>query len=322
MEEPKYQILKLILKYKKTNIISINLLLITILMVVMFVIPKQYTAQVSILPAAANFSQGLASKLGGLGKIAGLDFNITSGQSQEMFMGILTSTLLLEKVAFYDYEFQHSDHEAKMNLVTFFKIKGKSEREIKEKVLKKIREDVISMSLDNENDILYLSTTTPNPFLSAQVANRMCTILNDIVKQEVQKEFRLKLAYLNKRIAEIQDSLKIAETELKNFLETNIDPTLPSFQIQQLRFRRNVEIQTELYIEFRKQIEVFIADTMINLADIKVLDSAEAPFRKSRPKRLLLLISLSMLAVLIQVGVNASVLIYKNIRTEFMRNSG
>ncbi len=136
MEEPKYQLLKFILKHKKINIVCISVLLIAILVIVLFVIPKQYTSQVSILPAAANFSQGLASKLGGLGKIAGLDFSITSGQSQEMFMGILTSTRLLEKVAFYDYEFQHSDHESKMNLVDFLRNKGKSEREIKEKIFK------------------------------------------------------------------------------------------------------------------------------------------------------------------------------------------
>jgi uncharacterized protein involved in exopolysaccharide biosynthesis len=101
------------------------------------------------------------------------------------------------------------------------------------------------------------------------------------------------------------------------FLETNIDPTLPAFQVEQLRLQRNLRIQTELLIEFRKQLEIFIADNMINLADIKVLDSAYPPYRKSRPKRALLLIALTMLAGFIQLGTNVSLVILQKFKNEF-----
>jgi uncharacterized protein involved in exopolysaccharide biosynthesis len=85
--------------------------------------------------------------------------------------------------------------------------------------------------------------------------------------------------------------------------------------------RRNLEIQTQLLIEFRKQLEIFIADNMVNLADIKVLDNAYPPYRKSRPKRLLLLITFIFLAMFVQIGINASVLMYRNFKLDFTDNS-
>jgi uncharacterized protein involved in exopolysaccharide biosynthesis len=80
--------------------------------------------------------------------------------------------------------------------------------------------------------------------------------------------------------------------------------------------RRNLRLQTELLVEFRKQLEIFIADNMINLADIKVLDEAYAPYRKSRPKRALMMIAFAILAGFIQLGVIVSILYYKKFKQE------
>jgi uncharacterized protein involved in exopolysaccharide biosynthesis len=179
-----------------------------------------------------------------------------------------------------------------------------------------MREWVITVNISADNDILYLDVTTENPFLSAQVADKIAEVLNQIVKAEVQKEYRQKLSYLENRLSQIEDSLKIAENDLMVFLETSTDPTLPVFQVEQLRLRRNLEIQTQLLIEFRKQLEIFIADNMVNLADIKVLDNAYPPYRKSRPKRALLLIALGLLCFFIQLGTNASIVIYQKFKKE------
>jgi uncharacterized protein involved in exopolysaccharide biosynthesis len=291
------------------------------ILLVFFIIPLEYTSGVSILPSAASFSQGLAGQLGSLGKIAGLDLGGGSmAQSQVMYMGIIFSRRLLEKVVFKEYEFLSKGQIKKQNLVDFLEIEEEEKREVIEKVLKRMREDVVMVNIDADNDILYLDVTTENPFLSAQVANKIVDVLNEIVKTEVQKEYRQKLQYLESRLGEIEDSLKIAENELMIFLETNTDPTLPSFLVEQLRLQRNMQIQTELMIEFRKQLEIFIADNMVNLADIKVLDQAYPPYRKSRPKRALLLISFVLLLGFVQLAINASVLIWRNIKQDLNGN--
>jgi uncharacterized protein involved in exopolysaccharide biosynthesis len=313
----KYPFLSFIYKHLKLNIYVGVVYCILLVMLVFFVIPLEYTAGISVLPSAASFSQDFMGNLGSLGKIAGIDIGAGSkAQSQVMYMGIIFSKRLLDEVIYYDYEFEHQGEQRKQNLVDFFEIDEEDEREISEKVLKIMREGVLAVNIDQNNNILYLQVTTENPFLSAQVADKIVGILNQIVKTEVQKEYWQKLSYLENRLEQIQDSLKIAEEDLMIFLETNTDPTLPAFQVEQIRMRRNLEIQTQLLIEFRKQLEVFIVDNMINLADIKVLDQAYPPYRKSRPKRALLLIALAMLCFFIQVGVNTSIVIYKKFKTE------
>jgi uncharacterized protein involved in exopolysaccharide biosynthesis len=308
-----YPLISFILKNRKINITIFSSVCLLLIILVFFILPLEYTAQTSIIPSAASFSQGLGGTLGSLSKIAGLDLQGTSAQSQEMYKGIIYSKRLLDRVVYHEYEFIHQDTLVRQNLITFFEIEEETEREVEEKVLKQMREGVVAVNIDAENNILYLDVTTENPFLSAQVSNKMVEVLNDIVISEVLKEFHLKQQYLKNRLADINDSLKIAETELKIFLETNTDPTLPTFQIQQLSLQRNLQIQTELLIEFRKQLEIFIADNMVNLADIKVLDSAYPPYRKSRPKRALLLIALGMLAGFIQIGINGSIYIIREI---------
>ncbi len=313
----KYPILSFIYKHLKKNIYIGVAYCILLLGLVLFVIPLEYTAGVSVLPSAASFSQGMLGNLGGLGKLAGIDIGAGSrAQSQEMYMGIIYSKRLLDEVIYIDYEFEHEGEVKKQNLVEFFEIDEEDEREISEKVLKVMREGAVAVNISADNDILYLDITTENPFLSAQIADKIIEVLNHIVKTEVQKEYRQKLSYLENRLNGIQDSLKIAENDLMIFLETSTDPTLPAFQVEQIRMRRNLEIQTQLLVEFRKQLEIFIADNMVNLADIKILDQAYPPYRKSRPKRALLIISMAMLCFFIQLGINASIVIYQKFKKE------
>jgi len=316
--EEKYPFLGFILKHRKKNLYVGIIYTILLIVIVFFIIPLEYTSGVSILPSAASFSQGMLGNLGSLGKIAGIDIGAGSkAQSQEIYMGIIFSRRLLDQVIYHQYEFEEDRELRKQNLVEYFELDDLEQREISEKMLKAMREGVVAVNINQDNDILYLDVTTENPFLSAAVADKIVEILNKIVKTEVQKEYRQKLTYLEDRLNGIEDSLVIAEKELMIFLETNTDPTLPAFQVEQLRLQRNLRLQTELLIEFRKQLEMFIADNMVNLADIKVLDQAYPPYRKSRPKRALLLIALTMLVGFVHLGVNVSIVILQKFKNEF-----
>lgn len=318
-----YHLLKFYFLNKKINFPISIIIIIAVIIIVFFIIPKEYTSRVSILPPAASFSQSFVSQLGAIGKLSGLDLGSESGRSQELYLGIIRSHLLQKQILENVFEFKTIDEQAiiKSSLLDFFEIDVKSEREKYEKAYKKMRDDVVSVNIDPENQILYLSVTTENPFLSASVANKIIEILNNIVNKQVQKEFRQKLSYLSSRLGEIQDSLKVAEIEFKKFLEYNTDPSTPEFQIKNLRYRRNIQIQTGLFIEYRKQHEMFIVDNMINLADIKVLDEAATPYLKSRPKRILLSGSLLILILFLQIGFNAAILIFRNFKNEVLGNS-
>jgi uncharacterized protein involved in exopolysaccharide biosynthesis len=117
-------------------------------------------------------------------------------------MGILKSRRVLEKAVARVYQVERDDFSNKGNLIHWLNIEGKNEREIREKVLKEMNEEVVFIEIDDDNSILSLSVTTPDPYLSAEVANYMGVLLNDIVKTEVQLEYRQQLAYLEEKLAE------------------------------------------------------------------------------------------------------------------------
>ncbi len=308
-----FPILKVLYHHKKLNISIFLFYIIASLLIVLFVFKKQYTSVVSIIPSAASFaSGGIGGQLGALSDLAGLNFGGASAQSQEMYMGIINSRKLLDSAIIKEFTIMEKGETLKKNYIGFLEIEGNSEIEIIEKALKAIREETIYIDIDTDNGILYLSVTTPFSDYSAQLANYITKRLNELVQTEVQSEYRYQLNYLKEKINEVNDSLKTVERELELFLESNTDPTTPQFQVEQIRLRRNLEIQTGIFIELRKQQEIFILENMVNLSDIKVLDSAKPSFKKSRPKRSLLLISFVLIAVFLHIGFVGGRLILKN----------
>ncbi|MEL6820380.1 MAG: GNVR domain-containing protein, partial [Calditrichota bacterium] len=92
------------------------------------------------------------------------------------------------------------------------------------------------------------------------------------------------------------------------------DITLPQFQVDRIRAQRKLELQTAIYVEMRKQMELVKLDNYLRLTPIKVLDEAFPPWRKSRPKRALLLISIGLLLGLVQLGINYLFYLYPQVK--------
>lgn len=300
-----YHLFLFILKHKKLNIWSYSLLFVLTVVYVFFIMTKQYTADVSILPSASSGTQNLGGKLGSLANLAGVNFGFSTSRSPEMYQGILYSRRLLEPVILKNYNFPTNKGDFTGNLIEFYKITGKSEEEKIQKALKIMRDYIVVTNIDEDNGILYLSVTMKHPILAAEVANNMISILEDIVLNNLQLEFKEQDDYLKNRLALINDSLKITEEELKKFLEKNPDPTVPRFQIEQLRLRRKIEVQSAVFIELTKQLELLNIQNFVNLSPLKILDKAYPPYRKSRPKRIFVVITLMILLGFVQVGVNS-----------------
>jgi len=319
--EIKYPLLIFILKHWLINLILVLALYAAIIVKVFYYTDKEYTAQVSLIPSAANFSQGLSSQLGAIAGLAGLNFPLASGQSQEMYRGILSSRQVLEMVLFDTFAVMSNPQLDTAILVRNLKIKAVNASDSLEKALKKMRNKVINIEINPDNDILTMQVTLYDPLMAAAVANQMVAILDSIVKTQVQKEYREQLLYLNNRISETEVNLKKAENNLQTFLERSRNLKDPRSQVEEIRHRREIELQTAIYTELQKQKEIFILQNMVNISPVKVLDKAVPPFKKSRPKRALLLISLGLLAIFIQVGLNGSILIVRKIRRDYQKQS-
>jgi len=307
-------------KHWVPNFVIYFIICVAIFIKIFFYTDKEYTANLSIIPSAASFSSGISGQVGVLANLAGINLSNISGQSQEMYQGILTSRRLLTTVLFDTFIVNNPKLPKIDRLINYLDIEGKEARDSLEKALKKFNEEVMDIGINADNNILNLEITLRDPFLAAAVANRMAILLDEIVQKQVQREYYEQLYYITSRIEEIKENLKIGEKNLKDFLDDVRNPNLPANQVEELRLRRELEVQSVIYAEILKQKEVLIIQNMINLSHIKILDNAIPPFRKSKPKRALVVISLGFLAAVGIIGINGGVLIYRKLKQDFNHN--
>ncbi len=311
-----------ILKHFKINFLILFLAGIAIFIVVLWGIEKKYTSSISILPPSGNMSSGIAGQMGDLASLVGVNFQSNTIQSPDMFKEILLSRQLTERVLYEEFEI-YSDQNIliKDSLINLLKIKAESDNELLDLALKMFQEKIIFTDIKTDCGIVTLSVTLYNPDLSAKVATRMIEILNDIVINQVQFEYRQQLEYIHDHISSAMDSIKISEDILQTFLENVGAMSDPENLIKEMALKRDLELHTAIYVELKKQLEIFTLKSMVNLAEVKVLDQANVPFYKSRPKRMLLMISAGLLFLVMQIGANSAILIYKNIRSDLKKDN-
>lgn len=318
--EVKHPLIFFIWRHWFRNLVVYILVCSAIFIKIFFYTNKEYTANLSIIPSAANFASGISGQVGVLAGLAGINLANISGQSQEMYKGILTSRRLLTTILYDTFTVNNPSLPSNGRLIDYLDIEGKDARDSLEKALKKCNEEVLGIGINADNNILNLSVTLRDPFLSATVANRMAALLNDIVQHQVQKEYREQFNYLTTRLNETERNLKLAEDRLKTFLEKVSNMNLPANQVEELRLRRELELQSVIYTELQKQKETLILQNMINLSPVKILDEAIPPFRKSRPKRALMLISLGFLTAVGLIGINGGILIYRKLKRDIVKS--
>lgn len=312
MERPHLNpIVSFIWKHRKTNLIIFSLSILILIIVVFIVLDKYYTATATVIPSSSNFASQLGGKLGALAGLAGINSIGAGGQTQEMYQGIIGSRRLQLRLLNTVFEIKNKKNTRKEKLIDFLDIKAKNRRQHLEKAFKMLNEDVIYTEVNPDNDLLILKVTLKNPFLAADVANKIIEYLDDIVRHQINKEYSEQYNYLTNRISLMKDSILIAENNLKNFLEKTRDLNAPQNIIKQLRLKRVLTMQTAILAELKKQEEIFILENMVNLSPVKVLDHAIPPYRKSRPRRALILISFFLIILSVQFLVNYLILAYK-----------
>ncbi len=300
-------------KNRFKNLILAVILLIASFLIVLLGMDKKYTAVVSIIPPSGSSSS--MGKLGALAGLAGLGSISNSGLSQDMNRGILESRALQYKLLQTNFSYQENGNTVSGKLIDLLEIDSSNPRELYEKAYKAFVEDILFSDIDADNNILYINVTLKSPVLAAMVANKMIEYLDEIVKKQIVNEYSEQSQYIRSRIQIISDSLKMSENAYKKFLEQTREADSPEYTILDMQFQRQLTVLTTILSELQKQKELLIMNNMFTLSPIKVLDRAEPPYRKSRPKRLLTIISIFSIFIFLQLLINTSIVLFRNFKT-------
>jgi uncharacterized protein involved in exopolysaccharide biosynthesis len=281
----------------------LQVLVITGILAVLFALyiylgPGTYVATATLLPDL----QGLENlqKRGAVGELAaaaGLTMGLTPSQ---LFPDIIRSERILGEVV--NQKFNLGDGHGERTIVELWHLADSDSNAQRERVLKALRR-AIDVTLDRRTLIVTLQVTTEIPDLSAQLANSLVSALDGFTL-----EFRKKLAgeeriWIENRLAEVRRDLTRSEEVLKNFREKNrIVTNSPQLLLEQTRLAREVEINSTIFVELKKQLEIVKVQEAKNLSIVLVLDPARPPYLKSGPARRYIVATFFVIVLLLSVA--------------------
>ncbi len=139
----------------------------------------------------------------------------------------------------------------------------------------------------------------PESDLSALVANNIVESLDFYIRTKRKSYASEQRFYIQKRLAQIGDSLSAAENKLKNFREENRLVASPALMLEQGRLLRNVDILQTVFIELNKQLEIAKIDEIKETPVLNVKELAKDPIIKAGPKRGIIFVIIMFTSILL-----------------------
>jgi uncharacterized protein involved in exopolysaccharide biosynthesis len=282
--------------------IALFVLITTALVVVYSLMQSdQFTAETTILPELErNKLMGLAG-ISDLASAAGVSVGETP--IARLYPLMVRSDRILHEVIFRKYAtVSRSDS---VTLIQYWKFDDRPEGEAYDLALKTLR-DRMDLTFDSRLLTLILRVVMEEPRLAADVANQVTTQLDIYTRTKRRTSVTAQREFIEKRLAETQASLTASEDRLRSFREKNrrvLDS--PMLLLEQARLEREFQINSTIFVELKKQVEIAKIEEIKNIPIINVLDIARVPILRSAPKRTATVIwvfSLSLVIGIVAAG--------------------
>jgi len=246
-----------------------------------FLLGDYYRASATLLPAP---EKGKLSALGQFAEVAALaGVNIPGSEVSRLYPSIISSETVLRSVIEREY---HTDAMVEpANLIRYFEIKKATPAIEMDYALKALR-GVMSTSYDARTSIVTLSIVMDEPQLAADVLNATIEQLDQFMRGKQSTNAAEQVKWLELRLKQIQDSLRKAEELARDFREKNRRlADSPELLLRQDRLVRDVQVNSAVFVELKKQFELARLEEIKNMQIVNVLDPGRAPAIKIGPKR-------------------------------------
>lgn len=268
--------------------------------------PNIYTARTVIMPPQQQGSSSASMLLGQLGGLAGMAGGAMGIKNQsDLYIGMLKS----ESVA--------------NSLVQRFKLMEQYKAKFMDPERGALAESTVITAGKDGFITLEFSDTDPN--LAASVANAYVEELNNLILEQAANEAESRKLFYEKQLNEVRAKLAQAELEMKVFQEQNrifrlggtgvanvgaggaanisgsamvlgASGEIPKAELEFVRISREVKYLEMLLGAMAQQVTTATIDAAKNSAVIHVLDKAQVPAKKSKPKRALTVILATLIA--------------------------
>ena len=257
--------------------------------------PARYQATVVILPPANRTVPPGLGNLAGVASNLGLDLMGTP-TGYEQYPAIVKSRRILEPIVRSGVV---TEKGVTLNTLEVLGIRGETESERTDRAIEALAERIVSARIDRKTQVLLMSATTGHPEFSAAVVNAIAAGLDAFNREQTNLSAADRRLFVEGRLAEVRAALETAEDELRAFRERNRLAQSPLTQVQESRLVRDVGMQTALFTELRKQLELEKIEELRNTTTVTILDRAPVPSRPSGPPRTRLIVLAGLLSALL-----------------------
>jgi len=257
---------------------------------VFFIVRPVYTSTAKVLPIGEKGNS--FSDMAGMATQLGLSLPMNMGNEipwDEMFPEIVKSENLKENILTQQFNSDKYGIDQSLNTIIENEYKLSDEpNHIRNK-----------MSLDKLNELINVSKSRLSPIVTINVDFFEPQLAGDILSAVIQesgkaliklksKQISEKRKFIEERISEVFESLKMSEVALKDFQESNRKPDRsPALKLEESRLEREVTLHNSLYVTLKSQFENVKIEEVEESAMIQVVDGPIVPFRLTKPKRFL-----------------------------------
>ena len=306
--------------FKWTAICGILGLLIAI------VSPKEFVATSIMVPSGYESSKlGGLGGLGGLAAMAGININSGSGGELspivypqivsslpfqlELMKTPLNFKELSKPVTFFEYytEFRKPNVFIRYTLglpgVILKAIKweekdnisiGKDDQPLeltnKQRDVRLIIENLISLDADPKEGVLTLTTKMPEARAAAQLGQRAQQLLQQYITEFKVKKAKANLGFIQQRVDETVQKFEAAQQRLASFRDRNKNVSLATVKTEEERLTSQYNLIYGVYSELSKQLENAKIQVKQDTPVFTIIEPVSVPTKKSKPNRPLILI--------------------------------
>lgn len=272
-----------------------------------------YKSQITLYPTGQDAEgtsklQVIAAQFGFGGMTGGNNYNIPDFvKSRRLRKQILARTWLTKR------------YNRPVYLPDFWGISEEDSLVRQELAMEKLSEQ-IGVSSDDDTGLITVFVLSEEPQLAADIVNFIGKTIANYIRTEQHIYSRKNRLFIEKRVNETKAELNAAETALKNFRERNrVITDNPELQLEGERLQRNIMIKQEIYLTLEQQRELALIEETKDTPLISILDTGERPYKKAKPRRILIVFMYLLIGSLI--GTMSCFVDLKKIRDFFLEST-
>lgn len=314
-------------------------------LVVAFSIPKEYTTTVVLTTDSGKTPGG---NMGVLASMAGINLGANTANdifSPELYPEVLNSTPFVQGLL------QITISDTKQNINTtlhdFFKEEYKepwwkhiinspkylvtfltpNNTEVTQEVDNKYfisREDLrvierlnnsYSINTDNKTGITKIEVTTQSPKVTAYLADTITSYLQTYIIKYRTKKATTDLENSKKLYDKARSDYYIAQQNLANFVDGNINVVSAKYRINQERLQNETNLMYSVYNQMAQQMQINIIKIQDDTPVFTIIQPSFEPISPSKPSKLLILIAVFFITI-----VSASAWVLRHSLVEILSN--